>query len=168
MPGFNEEINSNGHILYWYDSDVIVQNSSRVDKILGMDLDWTMIRPIKGKIHPLDEHDWQFLYDVEHMSAISDKVAVGYKLVIFTNQGGLLAKKGGKMDVEGFKRRWQVIQERLNKDFGIKPMALLVSLYDDFNRKPCIGMWEYLEELMLAKYEIKVDRSASLYVGAVS
>lgn len=167
MPDFNEEINSNGHILYWYDSDVIMQmqNSSREYKILGMDLDWTVIRPVKGKIHPLDEHDWQFLYDAEHMRTINDKIAIGYKLVIFTNQGGLLAKKGGKMDIEGFKRRWQIILERLNKDFGIKPMALLVSLYDDFNRKPCVGIWEFLEELLLDRNEIKVDRSVSLYVG---
>jgi len=165
MPGFNEEINANGHILYWYDSDVIMQNSSRENKILGMDLDWTVIRPIKGKIHPLDEHDWQFLFDAKYMRAINDKVAEGYKLVIFTNQGGLLAKRGGKMDVEGFKRRWQVILERLKSLYDIKPAALLVSLYDDFNRKPCIGMWEYLEELLQVKYEIKVDRSASLYVG---
>lgn len=165
MSGFNEEINSNGHILYWYDSEVIMENYSSEYKILGMDLDWTLIRPINGKIHPLDEHDWQFLYNAEHMRAIIDKVSAGYKLVIFTNQGGLLSKKVSKMDIEGFKRRWNIIVERLKLLYDIKPMALLVSLYDDLNRKPCIGMWEYLEELMQAKYKNTVNRGTSLYVG---
>lgn len=164
MSSFQEEINANGHILYWYDSNILIQKPTG-DKILGMDLDWTLIKPIKGKIHPIDENDWQFLYDAEHMRSINNKLADGYKLVIFTNQGGLLAKKGGKMDVDGFKHRWYVILEKLNKDYGIKPMALLVSLYDDFNRKPCVGMWEFLEEMLTTKHKINVDRSASLYVG---
>jgi bifunctional polynucleotide phosphatase/kinase len=131
-----------------------------------MDLDWTLIRPIKGKIHPLDEHDWQFLYNAEYMRAIHDKITAGYHFVIFTNQCGLLTKKGGKMDDEGFKRRWYIILEQLNKDYDIKPAALIASLYDDFNRKPCCGMWEFLEEIMNTKYGIKkVDRKSSLYVG---
>ena len=129
MAGFYEEINTSGHILYWCypDANIRMHNQAPAghNKILGMDLDWTLIKPIKGKIHPLDEHDWQFLYDAEHMRAISDKIAEGYKLVIFTNQGGLLNKKNGtgngaKMDVEGFKRRWHIIQSQLEKEYNIK------------------------------------------------
>ena len=173
MSGFYEEINSSGHILYWYETDSSKHATALADKnkILGMDLDWTLIRPIKGKIHPLDENDWQFLYDAEHMRAISDKIATGYKLVIFTNQGGLLNNKkniagnGAKMDVEGFKSRWHIIQSQLEKEYNIKPFALFVSLYDDFNRKPCCGMWEFLEEMMRAKYNGVIDRTESLYVG---
>jgi bifunctional polynucleotide phosphatase/kinase len=167
MSGFHDEINSNGHILYCYESDanMRMQIPSGQNKILGMDLDWTLIRPIKGKIHPLDEHDWQFLYQKEQMHAISDRIAAGYKLVIFTNQGGLLANKFGKMGVEGFKSRWHIILDRLEKEYNIKPTALIASLYDDFNRKPCCGMWEFLEEMMLTKYDAKIERAASLYVG---
>lgn len=184
MSGFHEEINSNGHILYWLDShNPIGKHSEELNqtgqyKILGMDLDWTIIRPIKGKIHPLDEHDWQFLYQKEQMRAINDKIASGYKLVIFTNQGGLLAKKGGNMDVEGFKTRWNIILEQLATQFNIKPFALLISLYDDYHRKPCCGMWEFLEKILHQQlHQTKkhdkaqdismavVDRAASLYVG---
>jgi bifunctional polynucleotide phosphatase/kinase len=164
MSGFQEEITSNGHILYWYDATKMKDSSS--NKILGMDLDWTLIRPIKGKIHPLDENDWQFLYDAEHMRAISDKIATGYKFVIFTNQGGLLSKKGGSMGVEEFKSRWYVIIDRLEKEHNIIPFALVASLYDDFNRKPCGGMWQFLEEIMQSKYGgIKINHTGSLYVG---
>ena len=169
MAKFHEETNSNGHVLYWLASGEDVQKTNR---ILGMDLDWTLIRPIKGKIHPLDEHDWQFMYDAEHMRAIREKLSTSYNLVIFTNQGGLLSKiskKGGKMDVEGFKRRWHVILECLEREHGIKPIALVASLYDDFNRKPCCGMWEFLEGLMHSRntfgMKIEVGRDASLYVG---
>lgn len=179
--GFHEEINSSGHILYWcpLESNLKMGMGIKVDsksknhkqtepvRILGMDLDWTLIRPVKGKVHPLDEHDWQFLYDAEHLRAISDKITAGYKLVIFTNQGGLLASKGGKMDVEGFKRRWHVILDRLEKEHNIIPFALVASLYDDFNRKPCCGMWQFLERLINLRFgdNVSVDRSASLYVG---
>jgi bifunctional polynucleotide phosphatase/kinase len=167
MPGFQEEINSNGHNLYWYEPNANKQADDI--KILGMDLDWTLIRPIKGKIHPLDENDWQFLYDAKYMRAIYDKITAGYKLVIFTNQGGLLSNKkngsGSKMDVEGFKNRWHIILERLEKEFNIKPLMLIASLYDDFNRKPCCGMWEFLEEMMMTTHGLKIDRSSSLYIG---
>jgi len=173
MSGFFEEINSSGHILYWCETDSSKEElaSASWNKILGMDLDWTLIRPIKGKIHPLDENDWQFLYDAKHMRAISDKITTGYKLVIFTNQGGLLNNKkngagnGAKMDLEGFKNRWRVILTQLEKTYNIKPFALFVSLYDDFNRKPCRGMWEFLEEMVRVKYNVRIDRDASLYVG---
>jgi len=169
MSSFYEEINTNGHILYWCDKLYFQEQVGKNTKILGMDLDWTLIKPIKGKIHPLNEHDWQFLYDSKYMHSIYDKIASDYKFVIFTNQGGLLSNKkngtGEKMDVEGFKNRWHIILERLEKEFNIKPLMLIASLYDDFNRKPCCGMWEFLEEMMHSKYNANVNRAASLYVG---
>ncbi len=163
MAGFHEEINSSGHILYWTEPSAKMQTD--MIKILGMDLDWTLIRPIKGKVHPLDEHDWQFLYDAKHMHTIHNKINEGYKLVIFTNQGGLLNKKSGKMGVEGFKNRWHIILERLQKEFNVKPLMLIASLYDDFNRKPFCGMWEFLEDMIHSKYNSKINRTNSLYVG---
>jgi bifunctional polynucleotide phosphatase/kinase len=159
MDLFKEVITPRGHILYW-----VPKHATNSDRVLGMDLDWTLIRPIKGKIHPLDINDWQFLYqDKDKNSAIKEKLTEGYKFVIFTNQGGLLSKKFGKLGVEDFKKRFMHILERLKKQYDIEPSALLVSLYDDFNRKPSTGMWEFMENHLNGG--INVNRTASLYVG---
>jgi len=155
---FNEIINSNGHILYWEPSSA---NRVNKDKILGMDLDWTLIRPVKGKIHPIDENDWKLLYS--NLEVIKQKQSQGYKFIIFTNQGGLLSKKGGQMGVDQFKKRWYHILEKLESEHSITSVYMLVSLYDDFNRKPCTGMWEYVEKELNGN--IRVDRKASLYIG---
>jgi len=150
MTEFEEVINDNGHILFWQPENQYRLNSTR---ILGMDLDWTFIKPIKGKIHPIDENDWEFLSKIEE----------GYKFVIFTNQGGLLNLTTGKLGIEGFKNRWNAIYTKLQNEHGINSVYLVASLYDDFNRKPFAGMWEYIETVLNG--DIKVDRTTSLYVG---
>jgi bifunctional polynucleotide phosphatase/kinase len=155
---FEEVINNNGHILFWQPENKYRLNSS---KILGMDLDWTFIKPIKGKIHPIDENDWEFLN--KDLSRIKTKIDEGYKFVIFTNQGGLLNLTTGKMGLEGFKTRWYNIYNILQNEYNINSVYLVASLYDDFNRKPCTGMWEYIEERLNDK--IVVKRDSSLYVG---
>jgi bifunctional polynucleotide phosphatase/kinase len=158
MTEFEEVINDNGHILFWQPENQYRLNSTR---ILGMDLDWTFIKPIKGKIHPIDENDWEFL--TMDLSRIKSKIEEGYKFVIFTNQGGLLNLTTGKLGIEGFKNRWNAIYTKLQNEHGINSVYLVASLYDDFNRKPFSGMWEYIETVLNGN--IKVDRTTSLYVG---
>lgn len=161
---FRENINSNGHILFWQPEEKYRFNSN---KIIGMDLDWTIIKPIRGKIHPIDENDWEFLVKDIELSRIKNKIDDGYKFVIFTNQGGLLNidknKSDKKMGLEGFKIRWQNIYEKLCKEHNITSVYLLVSLYDDFNRKPCTGMWDYVVSQL--NNDIKVNTDKCLYVG---
>jgi bifunctional polynucleotide phosphatase/kinase len=155
---FHEVITPRGHILYWLPKNHEQLNST---KILGMDLDWTLIRPVKGKIHPVDENDWQLLYN--NLDSIKHKQADGYKFVIFTNQGGLLSKKGGQMGVDQFKTRWHHILDKLESKCGITDVYMLVSLHDDFNRKPSTGMWVFMEQKL--NNDIKVKRTDCLYVG---
>ena len=155
---FQETINSKGHILYWIPDTKYQYNS---EKILGMDLDWTIIKPIHGKIHPRDENDWEFFTD--KLTRIKTAIDNGYKFIIFTNQAGLLSEKKNQLTLEGFKIRWDNIYARLQREFGISSVWLLASLYDDFNRKPCTGMWEFVEKHLNG--DMKVDRNKSLYVG---
>jgi bifunctional polynucleotide phosphatase/kinase len=154
---FQEILTNSGHILLWEP-----QNNEQINsnKILGMDLDWTLIKPIKGKIHPIDENDWEFLY--KDLSIIKKKMDEGYKLVIFTNQGGLINQKTGRLGLNGFKNRWLHILEKL-KNYNIQSVYLLASLYDDFNRKPAPGMWDYLEKHL--NNNVKIARESSLYIG---
>ena len=139
------------------------KNDVNSQYILGMDLDWTLIRPINGKIFPRDENDWQFMDD--NISKIRDYITKGYKFVIFTNQGGLLKSKKGKkgIDMQQFKSRWTEIEKMFKIKYNIENIYLIVSLYDDYYRKPCIGMWDFVEKQLNGS--INVNKSKSLYVG---
>jgi len=161
---FEEHINQNGNILFWQPEEKFRVNSKQ---ILGMDLDWTIIKPIRGKIHPIDENDWEFIVKDSAMSRIKNKIDEGYKFVIFTNQGGLLDadknKSDKKMGLIGFKNRWVNIYKKFQEEHNIHSVYLIVSLYDDFNRKPCTGMWEFMEFQL--NDNIKVQKDKSFYVG---
>jgi DNA 3'-phosphatase len=155
---FEDIINENGHILFWLPENKYRINS---EKILGIDLDWTIIKPVKGKIHPIDENDWEFFQ--KDISRIKYKIDDGYKFVIFTNQGGLLNLTTGKMGVDGFKKRWHYIYTKLQTDYNINSVYLIVSLQDDFNRKPSTGMWDFVANSLNGDKKVNLDKS--LYVG---
>lgn len=161
---FEEHINQNGHILFWQPEYKFRVNSKQ---ILGMDLDWTIIKPTRGKIHPIDENDWEFIVKDTEISRIKHKLNEGYKFVIFTNQCGLLdadkTKNDKKMGLIGFKNRWVNIYKKFQDEHNIHSVYLIVSLCDDFNRKPSIGMWEFMEFQL--NDNIKVQKDKSFYVG---
>ena len=158
---FEEQINENGKILFWQPETKYRTNSTL---ILGMDLDWTIIKPLTGKVHPKDKDDWTLWSD--SLKNIKAKCDAGYKFVIFTNQGGLLQEKPTRLNLEGFKERWINIYDKF-KENGITSVYLLAALYDDFYRKPCTGMWEFLEKHLNGNGNENhiVDRKKSLYVG---
>jgi len=156
---YQEYIDSRGSVLYWTPPKEHQNNS---DRVLGMDLDFTIIRPIKGKIFPVDKHDWQFLGDLTPIQKYIN--SGGYKFVIFTNQAGLASKKTGNMDIEDFKSRWENdIYPKLKTDYQISSVYLIVALYDDFFRKPTTGMWDFMETHLNG--DIRVNRQESLYIG---
>jgi len=155
---FKTYLDSNGYILYWSPPVLHELNSS---KILGMDLDWTIIKPIKGKIFPIDENDWEFINN--KISQIKMYISRGYKFVIFTNQLGLLTGKRGQITIEQFKTRWNDIYNAFKTTYNIESVYLIVSLYDDFYRKPAPYMWEFVENHL--NNNIKVNRDVSVYVG---
>ena len=162
---FEEKINENGKILFWQPETKYRHNSSL---ILGMDLDWTIIKPLTGKVHPKDKDDWTFW--AESLEKIKEKCGAGYKFVIFTNQGGLLKEKANRLNLDGFKARWTNIYDKF-KENGITSVYLVAALYDDFYRKPCTGMWEFVEKHLNGNGNGNgstnhiVDRKKSIYIG---
>lgn len=160
---FEEKINENGKILFWQPEIKYRTNSSL---ILGMDLDWTIIKPLTGKVFPKDKDDWTFWAD--SLEKIKAKCNAGYKFVIFTNQGGLLKEKANRLNLDGFKERWNNIYDKF-KDNGIISVYLVAALYDDFYRKPCIGMWEFVEQHLngngIENGNHIVNRKKSIYIG---
>ena len=159
MNNFTEHINDNGKVLIWKP-----ENEYNSSQILGMDLDWTLIKPVEGKVHSKHKDDWEFIPSTDSDNDIlTNKLSQykKYKYVIFTNQGGLLKGNVG-LNLDEFKHKWLKIYEEL-KAYGFESVYMLAALYDDYFRKPCIGMWDYMENELNGK--VKVDRSKSLYVG---
>jgi DNA 3'-phosphatase len=91
---FEEKINENGKILFWQPETKYRTNSSL---ILGMDLDWTIIKPVTGKVFPKDKNDWVFLFDdiPEKLNSLSNTNTI----IIFSNQLGILTGKTSEEDI---------------------------------------------------------------------
>lgn len=153
---FHVKSNSYGTVNYWIPEKKYECNST---KILALDLDWTLIKPVKGKIFPIDKDDWTFMIP-DKIAIIKEYIDQGYKFVIFTNQA--LITKGKSYTMEGFKDRWQQIYNALN-EHGIYSAYMLFAVYNDFYRKPCIGMWDFMENHLNGNIEI--DKSKSIFVG---
>jgi bifunctional polynucleotide phosphatase/kinase len=125
--------------------------------ILGMDLDWTLIKPASGNIHPVSYDDWQFLNN--DLTEVCNKINNGYKFIIFTNQGSLLDNLPNRLNLEQFKARWLSIYEHLQQKYNITSVWMIASLRNDLCRKPNIGMWKYIESFM------NIDKDKSIFIG---
>ncbi|CAI2732239.1 unnamed protein product [Schistosoma spindalis] len=123
-------------------------------KILGLDMDGTIIVPSSGKVFPKDYKDWKLINDnvIPKLKEYFDR---GYKIVLFSNQKGITK---GYQDIPSFKLKIQNIVDKLNM-----PIQGLFSILDDRNRKPLTGMWDFLNDKGNAG--IPIDLPASLYCG---
>lgn len=130
------------------------ENTEHSCKILGVDLDGTIITTKSGRTFPQNEFDWRLLYPVIPQ-ILEQYHSDGFKLVIFTNQKGI---QNGKVDAGSFKRKI----EKILSSFTI-PAQVYVSLGTMMYRKPCIGMWNYMEKE--ENGGIAVNRPESIYVG---
>ncbi|KER21280.1 hypothetical protein T265_10361 [Opisthorchis viverrini] len=123
-------------------------------KIMGFDMDGTLITTASGKTFPKDANDWKLLND-RVVSKLKEYHAQGFKIVILSNQSGITM---GYLDVAGFQRKFESIAFKLTV-----PLQAFFSLLSDRNRKPMIGMWEQLEEK--GNDGIPIDKLASIYCG---
>ena len=109
-------------------------NIKNNNKIFIFDLDSTIITTASGKVFPVDEYDWKFLYD-----SVEDKINLLSKnnnmIGIITNQMGLknnfLIKK------------WITKMNNILKKISIN--FVFVALKNDSYRKPLIKSLEVLE-----------------------
>ena len=121
-------------------------------KVVGFDMDSTLITTKSGKTFAVDKNDWTILYD-EIKPVLRRYKDEGYQFVIFTNQKGVKAGKTTVADIEG--KIAAVVAE-----LGV-PMAALAAIGDDEYRKPCPGMWTYYS----THINPQADISQSIYVG---
>eukprot|EP00744_Colponema_vietnamica_P012467 GILI01017494.1.p1 GENE.GILI01017494.1~~GILI01017494.1.p1 ORF type:complete len:467 (-),score=102.75 GILI01017494.1:70-1470(-) len=123
-------------------------------KIAGFDMDGTLITPKSGAKFPKDAKDWRWLFP-SVVSKLQELNAEGYKVVIFTNQKGISTGRASESDVTD-----KISAMAAQLGFGLQA---LVATEDDWNRKPCLGMWQFLQAK--ANQDTPIDASQSFFCG---
>jgi len=106
------------------------------ENIAGFDLDWTLVRPIRG-LFPKGPDDKALLPNRLHI--LSQAKEKGYTIVIFTNQKSTTENKL-QLNFARVKNCIEMLDDI--------PIILLMSVSDDIYRKPNIGMWQILKQLI--------------------
>ena len=129
---------------------------SNCEKIAAFDMDWTLIKTKTGKVFPRNEFDWQ-LWHEKVQPKLRRLHASGFRVVVFTNQGGVYTKK---RTLAQLKTQFCAIQKKL----GI-PMTFLAACGggNDKFRKPSPAMWRYFCETLNG--ELCIDKEESFYCG---
>ena len=71
---------------------ICLNGANESTKIAAFDMDWTLIKTKTGRTFPNNEHDWQMWHD-KVPSKLRRLVADGFRIVVFTNQGGVASGK---------------------------------------------------------------------------
>lgn len=140
----------NADELFIYTSKGVISSS----KIASYDLDGTLIKTKSGNVFPKTINDWEIAFN-EIPGKLKSLHKNGYKIVIFTNQGGI---SKGKYTINDFKYKLETIIAKLNV-----PIQAFVSTGDKLFRKPRIGMWNYLQ--IHKNDDITIDKEKSFFVG---
>ncbi|KAL2270641.1 hypothetical protein VTJ83DRAFT_12 [Remersonia thermophila] len=144
-----------------------LEASGQRRKIAAFDLDSTLITSASGKRYADDPADWKWWHSSVPGRLQQLYKEEGYRVVIFTNQGGLTlhsdpkskTPKSAKSRVPVFKQKCGAILGQL----GI-PITLYAATGSDIYRKPRPGMWTAMK-IDYGLVESDIDREHSLFVG---
>ena len=158
----------------------IDRRSFSKDKVLILDMDWTIICPKSGRPRPKDIEDWRFRYPVELIrTKLQSMMEQGYIIGLISNQSKILKKKpqqgknkskpsksrpskskpNKQISVEDFKLKVESIVQQL----GL-PLYFSAALEKGFYRKPRTGMWDlFIRESKILNN--KIDKKNSLFIG---
>ncbi|XP_022180133.1 uncharacterized protein F21D5.5-like [Myzus persicae] len=139
------------------DGTLLVYTSSNIvhkDKIAAFDMDGTLIVTLSGKVFPVDENDWQ-IYSSQVTTSIKKLSDEGYKIVIFTNQGGIGTNN---VNEKSFKKKIENILKVIQT-----PVQVFIATRKDIYRKPAPGMWN----ILVSDYNggLPVDIEKSFFCG---
>eukprot|EP01116_Phalansterium_solitarium_P020679 TRINITY_DN6162_c0_g1_i1.p2 TRINITY_DN6162_c0_g1~~TRINITY_DN6162_c0_g1_i1.p2 ORF type:complete len:430 (+),score=197.27 TRINITY_DN6162_c0_g1_i1:76-1365(+) len=123
-------------------------------KVVGFDMDDTLVTPKSGAKFPKGRADWRWLFP-EVVPKLKELNTQGYKVVVFTNQAGIEKKNVKASDIEG-----KILD--LAAELGF-PFQALIAAATDHNRKPHTTMWEHLEQHLNGG--LPIDRKQSIFVG---
>jgi len=154
----NQEINYTTYKWIKKDSVIVCDfGTTPSNKILGFDMDQTLIDMKSENKFPINADDWIFLFNKNLMiEKMNEFLKNDYKIAIFTNQKGISIGKTKELDIT-------TKIERIQKALGI-PLIALIATDDDYYRKPSIGLWKLLFEEFNGEIK-KPDLKKCLYIG---
>lgn len=123
-------------------------------KIAAYDMDGTLIKTKSGKAFATSIDDWEQAFG-SVKSRLRKESADKFKIVVFTNQGGLAT---GKTTMPNLRKKI----ENIVKFFGV-PMQVFIATDVSQFRKPLTMMWDALSDIM--NNGIVIDKSKSFFVG---
>lgn len=126
--------------------------SKPIINIAAFDLDWTLIRPIKGKFSKTPD-DWALLPNV--LNTLKAYKEAGYIIVIFTNQ-----YSSNQTKLLFNYEKVSLVTNKLLENNVID--IVLMATHKDEYRKPQIGMWTLVQQVF-KNYEI--NKTQSFYCG---
>ena len=128
--------------------------TSPSNKIICFDLDDTLIQTKSGARFAQNQNDWKLFND--NTSNILEKyLKDGFKVVIFSNQGGI---SKGKTDKTEWTKKVHDVQKALKV-----PIQVFAATESDYYRKPSVGLWDLMKQEFNGKSEINL--AESFYVG---
>eukprot|EP00397_Hematodinium_sp_SG-2012_P036814 GEMP01039795.1.p1 GENE.GEMP01039795.1~~GEMP01039795.1.p1 ORF type:complete len:390 (+),score=94.85 GEMP01039795.1:78-1247(+) len=133
-------------------------DTSPTDVVFAFDMDSTLISTKSGSKFPKDADDWTLWHptvtEVLHKKLAED--GSKKRVVIFTNQGGILKGKTKLTDIT-------TKIEGLVAELKLTSAAAFIIAADNFNRKPATGSWTMFCEKFNGG--IVPDLTKSVYVG---
>ncbi|EGZ27617.1 hypothetical protein PHYSODRAFT_475692 [Phytophthora sojae] len=126
-------------------------------KVAGFDLDGTLIVTKSGKKFAKDKDDWKWFHPTLVREKLAQLARDGFTLVIFSNQNGI-AK--GHITAAQVQSKLETIVKQLKL-----PMLVLLGTENDAMRKPRLGAWKEMVNVVSSKGEEAIDKEASFYCG---
>lgn len=123
-------------------------------KIAGFDIDMTIIKTMSGKTFATNSDDWTW-FDKCVPVKLKELHNDGYRVVFFTNQGGIEKKRAKFSDLK-YKFENMITQLEI-------PVYVFIATGENHMRKPSTGMWDYL--LAKCNGSVSVNMTDSFYVG---
>lgn len=130
------------------------KNMPGSSKIIGFDMDSTLIVPKSGKKFPQNAGDWKW-WNPAVVPTLKKYWNNGYKIVIFTNQAGIEKNKTKPDEI-----KTKILA--LCKELGFPIWAYAAAATNNW-RKPHSEMWQYL--ITKANSGVTVDLHNCVYVG---
>jgi bifunctional polynucleotide phosphatase/kinase len=148
-PVFTQHFGNDAFMILCGINGINILRETASNKIAAFDLDYTLIKPKSGRKFPKDADDWVLLDGVK--KKLQEFYKAGYKIVIFTNQGG------ASFNIDEFKKKIENISNKLEV-----PLQVFGATEHGRYRKPATGMWSLLED---NNANVEIDLEKSFYVG---
>ncbi|KZT54581.1 PNK3P-domain-containing protein [Calocera cornea HHB12733] len=129
-------------------------------KVAAFDLDGTLIEPKSGAKFAKDHMDWRW-WGLHVLKKLKQAHEDGFSIVVLSNQSQAHRKATiGTANIEEWKKKIGLVASA----FGDVPFRILAANAKDEFRKPMIGMWDAVEEV-LRNDGVEIDHASSFFVG---